>query len=95
MLIYSKAGADAKPFQGGFLCVRPPIKRTSLQNSGGSPPPKDCSGTFVFEFNDLIASGQDPELTEGQQVWTQYWYRDADSPSGTGLTDGLHFTICP
>lgn len=95
LLIYSKTGADAKPFQGGLLCVASPVLRTALQASGGSPPPKDCTGVFAFEFNDFIASGKDPGLLAGQPVWTQYWYRDQGSASGTGLTDGLHFTICP
>jgi hypothetical protein len=95
LLIYSKTGADAKPFQDGFLCIASPVRRTPGQSAGGNPPPADCSGSFDFEFNDYIATGLDKYLVAGQQVWAQYWYRDVASPSGTGLTDALHFTICP
>jgi hypothetical protein len=95
LLIYSKSGAAATPFQGGFLCLQAPIVRTAGQNSGGNGPPIDCSGKYSFEFNDYVASGADPSLTAGQSVWAQYWQRDAASPSGTGLTNALHFTICP
>ena len=59
------------------------------------PPVHEMAGVQPFEFNDYIASGADPGLTAGKEVWTQYWYRDTASPSGTGLTDALHFTICP
>jgi photosystem II stability/assembly factor-like uncharacterized protein len=95
LLIYSKTGAAAQPFQGGFLCLQSPVLRTALQNAGGNGPPVDCSGTFTFEFNDYIATGADPGLKAGKEVWTQYWYRDTGSTSETGLTGALHFTICP
>ena len=38
------------PFQGGTLCVQPPLTRTPAQNSGGNPPPDDCSGTMVLDL---------------------------------------------
>lgn len=95
ILIYGTAGAQEQPFQGGLLCVKPPVTRTPGQASGGNPPPSDCSGTFTFEFNDHIASGVDPALTSGKVVWTQYWYRDVPASFGSGLSDGLRFQICP
>jgi hypothetical protein len=95
LLIYSKTGAAASPFQGGFWCLQAPALRTTVQNSGGNGPPVDCAGQFSFEFNDYIASGADPGLTAGALAWTQYWYRGSASPSGTGLTDALHFATCP
>ena len=83
------------PFQGGFLCVQPPIKRTPVQSSGGNPPPNDCSGTFSFNFNAQIQGGADPGLVPGTSVYDQYWYRDPQSPSTTGLTDAVGFDILP
>ncbi len=85
------------PFQGGTLCVLPPTKRTPVQNSGGNPPPNDCSGTFSYDFNALIQSGTDPGLVLAAQVFAQYWFRDPGDLSGfgTGLTDALEFEICP
>jgi len=84
------------PFQGGTLCVHPPITRTPVQNSGGNPPPTDCSGVFSYDFNARIQSGVDPSLVAGQVVYGQYWYRDPQSsPFGTGLSDALQFDIQP
>jgi hypothetical protein len=68
--------------------------RTSIQNSGGSPA---CGGAFSFDFNAYIASGADPALVSGQQVWSQYWSRDPGfaPPDNTNLTDAVEFTIQP
>jgi hypothetical protein len=94
LLIYSKTGGRLHAVPGRLLVPARPVLRTTVQNSGGNGPPADCSGKYTFEFNDYMASGADPGLTAGKEVWTQYWYRDTTSPSGTGLTDALHFTIC-
>jgi hypothetical protein len=94
LLFYSLGGAAAQPFQGGWMCVATPLRRTAPQNSGGAlPPSADCSGQFAFDFNARIASGADPALVAGQQVWAQYWSRDPASASTTNLTDALHFTV--
>jgi hypothetical protein len=92
LYFYSKAGANNAPFQGGYLCGQPPLTRTSVQNSGGTPP---CNGMYSIDFNAYIASGKDPALVGGQQVWLQTWSRDPASPSTTNLSDALSFTICP
>ena len=86
---------NSLPFQGGYLCVQPPIKRTPVQSSGGDPPPNNCSGTFSYDFNARIQSGIDPGLVPGTSVYDQYWYRDPQSPSTTGLTDAVGFDILP
>jgi hypothetical protein len=96
MLLYSTSGQTLLPFQGGYLCLVAPLERTSVQNSGGTPPPTwDCSGVFHYDFNALIQSGFDSALVAGQTVWTQYWYRDAGLPPPyqIGLSDALEFTI--
>jgi len=85
----------ALAFQGGTLCVQAPVKRTPLQDSGGNPPPDDCSGVYTYDFNARIQSGADPALQAGATVYCQYWSRDPASASGTGLTDGLCFEIRP
>ena len=95
ILFYGLSGRYALPFQGGILCVKPPTRRTGVQSSGGNPPPADCSGTFAFDFNAWMQGGQDPNLILGVQVNGQYWYRDPQSPSTTGLTDGIEFSVCP
>jgi len=55
----------------------------------------DCSGSYALDFNAWIGRGADPQLVGGAQVWGQFWSRDPQSPSGTGLSDAITFTICP
>ena len=92
LFFYSKTGANSAPFQGGFLCGMPPLTRTAVQNSGGTPP---CTGAYSIDFNAYIASGKDPALVSGQSAWLQKWSRDPASPSTTNLSDAITFTICP
>lgn len=94
MLIYGFAPWNA-PFQGGTLCIAGQVKRTTLQNSGGSAGGPDCSGSYSFDFNALIQGGSNPQLVAGEEVFSQYWYRDPASPSGTGLSDAAQFTLQP
>jgi hypothetical protein len=97
MLVYSTTGPLALPFQGGTLCVSPPIRRTTGQNSGGSPPNTDCTGQLQIDFNAWIASGVDPQLAAGTTVNGQFWGRDVHDPTGFGssLSDAIEFSICP
>ena len=89
-LLFYGFGSNSNPFQGGTLCVAPPVTRTPGQNSGGAA---TCSGTFSFDFNARIQSGIDPSLTAGATVYGQYWFRDTGDPFGSGLSDGLQFQI--
>ena len=93
ILFYGLNGPNNLPFQGGWLCVQPPLKRTPIQNSGGNPPPDDCSGTYTFDFNAWLQGGSDPGVGPGVQVHGQYWQRDPQSPSTTGLTDAIAFAV--
>lgn len=92
-ILFYGFGPNALPFQGGFLCVQPPTKRTPPQFSGGNPPPDDCSGQYTFDFNAWLQGGGDPSVVSGTQVYSQYWTRDPSSPSTTGLSNGLSFTV--
>jgi hypothetical protein len=94
ILIYGKLYNDS-PFLGGTLCIGSPILRTTLQTSGGSASGTDCTGSFSFDFNALIDSGDDPTLVAGAWVWSQYWYRDPLGSAGTGLSNALRFLIAP
>ena len=95
--LYGTNGAQSTPFQGGTLCVNTPIKRIALAHSGGNPPPNDCSGSFVVDFNAFVALGSNPALVAGAQVNAQIWHRDPGfvAPNNTGLTDGLQFVLGP
>ena len=91
VLFYSTVASNNQPFQGGFLCVQPPVRRLPVQDSGGAGP---CSGTFSDDFSAWIVIGGDPSLVPGQQLWAQYWFRDPGVPSGTGLSNALTTVIC-
>ncbi|MFT7671507.1 MAG: hypothetical protein ACI8X5_004227 [Planctomycetota bacterium] len=94
LLFYGLAD-NAAVFQGGTLCVGSPFVRTTIQNSGGSASGSDCTGSYAIDMNAWIQAGSDANLIVGQTVYTQYWSRDPQSPSGTGLTNGLEFVIQP
>ncbi|MCY3003788.1 MAG: hypothetical protein NTV21_18480 [Planctomycetota bacterium] len=83
------------PFQGGTRCVTSPKMRTPVLNSGGATTGIDCSGVFHFDMNARIQSGLDGNLAIGSVVYGQFWTRDSGSPSGTGLSDGIQFTVQP
>ncbi len=84
------------PFQGGTLCVQGPWKRTPVQNSGGNGNAgTDCSGSLAMDVNAWLASGQDPQLTPGTNMFGQFWYRDQLGVFGTGLTDAAAMTVQP
>ena len=94
LLFYGLNGADNSPFQGGTLCVMPPLRRTTIVGSGGGPPPFDCKGSYSFDFNAWIQGGNDPNVMVGSQVNAQFWFRDPTNPDGTGsgLTNAVEFT---
>jgi len=95
-ILFYGFGRFALPFQGGWLCVMGPIKRTPVQSTGGNPPPNDCSGQLSMDFNAWIQGGYDPALISGATVNIQGWSRDPAEPgSKTSLSDGLEFTISP
>jgi hypothetical protein len=94
LFFYSHA-PNAIAFQGGTLCAKPPLLRTPVQNSGGSAGGSDCTGAFSFDFGARIASGVDPTLVAGAEVFIQCWARDPASASTTSLSNALHLVIGP
>lgn len=96
LLLYGY-GSSFAPFEGGTLLVAQPLRRAGAQDSGGNPPPNDCSGTFSYDFRQRMLSGADPLLVPGVTVSAQWRYRDLQESTGygTGLTNGLRFTIAP
>lgn len=94
---YGISGPSAIPFGGGasVLCVKSPLQRTPVQNSGGTV--GLCDGHFAIDWNAFIA-GQAGVLgglfVGGETVWAQQWFRDALAPGGANLSDAIWFTVC-
>jgi hypothetical protein len=93
LLVWGHRGGRP-PLVGGALCVRPPLRLTPLQFSGGSTLAPDCSGAFDYDFNTLVQSGTEPALVPGARVFAQYAFRRRGGPLDLGVTDALVFTIC-
>jgi hypothetical protein len=98
LLFYGTNGAQNVPFQGGSLCIKPPIKRTTSVNSGGTPPPSsDCTGVYALDMNAFAASQGGAISQPGSVVQVQWWGRDPGfpAPNNTALSEGLQYTVCP
>jgi hypothetical protein len=93
LTFFGLTGPLSVPFQGGFLCVNPPLYRLLVSSSGGG---SACTGTFTYGLAEYLghpdAGGL---LTPGVAVQTQTWFRDPPSATTTGLSGGLEFTLCP
>lgn len=96
LLFYGTNGRAALPWNGGTLCVQPPLRRTPLMNSGGSSPRViDCSGVLALDFNSWAFTANDPELFPGQHVRAQFYARDPSATSLVHLSEALEFYLEP
>ncbi|MBL8861181.1 MAG: hypothetical protein JNK02_04135 [Planctomycetes bacterium] len=97
ILFYGTNGRSNAPFLGGTLCVQSPLRRTGIQNAGGSVGSPNCTGVYHFDFNAWVASGVDPLLVAGTTVNCQFYSRDPGfaPPNNIGLSDALEFTLQP
>jgi matrixin len=82
LIFYSDAGPYNVPFQGGTLCVKPPISRTPV---------------FVFDiFGYYMQSLPFTVFDIGITRHYQFWFRDPQHPDGTGvgLSNAGRVTFC-
>ena len=95
----NQSGFSAHPWASGsnsFLCVKSPIQRTGVHNTGGTI--NTCSGTLVFDWNSYqIAnpSALGHPFAAGQKIYAQGWYRDPPAPKTTNLSNALELTCVP
>jgi hypothetical protein len=94
-LLFYGYGTAYTSFQGGILCCLTPLRRTPLQNSGGTISGLDCTGTMSIDFNAYIRSGIDPNLVAGRACAAQWYYRDPIDAYHVSLSNAVSFTICP
>lgn len=103
LLLYSVTGPNSVPFQGGTLCLLPPLKRGPGTTSGGnSAPTQDCSGLYSLDMNafaqGLLGGTPASQLSiAGTSVWCQWWGRDPGFtfPLNTTLSNALSYTVLP
>ncbi len=95
LMFYGIGGAIAAPWAVGstsFFCVKAPVQRMSLQNSGGTA--GLCNGAFVEDFN-TWAFTQPTALgapyVPGTTFNLQAWFRDPPAPRTTNLSDAVQF----
>jgi len=97
ILLHSDQGQSNLPFQGGILCVNPPLRRSVGVDSGGTP--NVCDGLFTLDMNCFAAGacGGNPAgflSSPGTQVSCQWWGRDSVA-TGSFLSDGVTYTVGP
>jgi hypothetical protein len=98
LFYFGTNGRQASPWGNGtsFQCVVPPVVRTPLQTSSGTP--GQCNGTFAYDLN-THWSVTKPQTNPGAgaKVQIQTWYRDPGNTSSqtTSLSDALEATVCP
>ncbi len=99
VLLYGLQGRGSNAFQGGTLCLQPPIRRTLGTNSGGTgAPANDCSGLLSIDMNAFAAGALGgspaPELSQpGRSVYCQWWSRDPQDQYGSSLSNALEYVV--
>ena len=92
LFAYSRTGPASKPFLGGTLCVQAPLLRIPAAPLSTWAP---CGTSIGIDFNAWIASGGDPGLLPGVDVWLQAVARDPFGAGGVSLSEGLTFRVGP
>lgn len=87
LIFYGVQGRAAVPFSSGQLCVKGPIQRTPIQNTGALG--GSCTGWMVLRIND--PGGLD--FPPGTTVQLQAWMRDPGVGVPSDISDGIELTI--
>ena len=96
LLLFGASGRNALPWNGGTLCVKPPLVRTPVRSSGGdSWPAQNCSGRWSLDLN--AALSMTPGYPAGTTLDLQWFGRDPGfaPPGNFQLSNGLELTLRP
>lgn len=80
-------------YQGGYLCVQSPVRRTAVSSSGGNVGVDDCSGVYSYDFNALIAG--DATIEPDVEIFGQFWSRDPAASFTTNRSNAIRFRVLP
>ena len=92
LFFYSFAPKNAA-YQGGYLCVQSPVRRTAASSSGGTVGGNDCSGVYAYDFNALIAG--DAAIEPDVEIFGQFWSRDPAASFTTNRSNAIRFRVLP
>ncbi len=79
-----------------WFCVRPPVQRGPVSNSGGVI--GQCVGVLSLDWSAFVSSGSGAlgaPFVGGETINAQAWFRDPTAPRGTNLSDALRFSVLP
>ncbi len=99
LLFYGVSGRLATSFPpggAGFLCVKSPLQRMGVANTGGAA--SACDGVLHYDWLSYLASNPGAlgaPFAAGATVNAQAWLRDGSSPGGSVLSQGLEFVTLP
>jgi hypothetical protein len=80
----------------GFLCVKLPVQRMAVSNSGGAA--FQCDGALQYDWLAYVTANPGAlgaPFASGVSVHAQCWLRDGGSPGGSILSQGLEFATLP
>jgi hypothetical protein len=93
LTFFGTSGLQSTPFQGGFLCVKPPLHRLPIQNSSGGAA---CFGSIAYTLQDYLDHpGGGSLVVPGASIDSQTWFRDPQAATTTGLSGSVRFDVCP
>ncbi len=76
--------------------ARPPRWKSAKRSPGmKSSDAKFCESSYQTDFNTWIASGADPSLVPGTDVFCQWFMRDPTNPFSSASSNALWFQVGP
>jgi Tol biopolymer transport system component len=91
-------GFEPTPWGAGSssLCVKGPVQRTTLLDSGGNA--GDCSGVLTLDWSAYIAANPGAlgaPFAAGDRVQVQAWFRDPGNALSSSLSNALRVVLAP